>query len=121
MANTYITKEHKAESARLNKIYLKRKDETGITQVQLAKKLGIKQGSVSLFLRGKMSLNTDMIIRMSKILRFDPSEVRRSIPSAKKVAIESRRHLIDRLRDYSLEERALIISEAMRPADSEDE
>lgn len=67
------------DSARLKKIWLQKKIELKLTQVTVAKTLGIKQSTLSQYLNGVIPLNTNMVLNLSEILKVEPGAISKSL------------------------------------------
>ncbi len=68
-----------SDSARLKKIWLQKKIELKLTQVTVAKTLGIKQSTLSQYLNGVIPLNTNMVLNLSEILKVEPGAISKSL------------------------------------------
>ncbi|MDU9416194.1 helix-turn-helix transcriptional regulator [Pseudomonas sp. zfem005] len=63
-----LSAEHLGECAALKAIYSIKKDELGLTQEKLAKRLGMRQGSLSHYLNGRNSIGLNFAIEVAREL-----------------------------------------------------
>lgn len=76
MSNRVITDLDRANASRFKAIWERKKRELGLTQVQLAEKLGYNsQSMVSQLLNARVALNTDAVLRLAQVLRVSPGEI----------------------------------------------
>lgn len=68
-----------SDATRLKKIWLQKKIELKLTQVAVAKTLGIKQSTLSQYLNGVIPLNTNMVLNLSEILKVEPGAISKSL------------------------------------------
>ena len=68
-----------SDATRLKKIWLQKKSELKLTQVLVAKMLGIKQSTLSQYLNGVIPLNTNMVLNLSEILKVEPGQISKSL------------------------------------------
>lgn len=71
----------KEEILELQKHWEKHKERTNETQVTAAAKLNIKQATFSLYLSGKLKLNSLFILKMCRMMGVNPSRIRPSMAS----------------------------------------
>lgn len=70
-----ITEKDRANAQRLKAIYNAKKKPLGITQVELAKQIGMKQGAAAQYINGHIALNYEAVIRFAKALKVDPWDI----------------------------------------------
>ncbi len=70
-----ITEQDKANAQRLKAIYNAKKKQLGITQTDLAKQIGMKQGAAAQYINGHIALNYEAVIRFAKALQVDPWDI----------------------------------------------
>lgn len=81
VTRTQLTDEQIRESTRIKAIYTQRKEEARargerLTQGDVAQACGwTGQSAVSQYMNGRIALNLDALIKLSKVLNFDPHEV----------------------------------------------
>ncbi len=73
--------------------------ERGVTQAELAERLGVAQPNVSDYERGVLRLNADVIIEVAKLLRVTPNELLGFEDGSATVAPPSSRRLRRRLQE----------------------
>lgn len=62
-------------SRNLKKIYLRKKRSLNLSQVKLAKAVGMKQATISQYMNGVIALNTPAVLSFSKALRVHPADI----------------------------------------------
>ncbi len=76
MSNRVITEQDRANAQRLKAIWARKKRELGLTQVQLAERLGYNsQSMISQLLNARVALNTDAVLRLAQVLKVAPGEI----------------------------------------------
>lgn len=74
-----LTKAELEEARRLRDLWDARKRPLRLTQESLAEKLGITQGAVNQYFRGRIRIGAQVLLNFAKHLKFDPRDVRPSI------------------------------------------
>lgn len=74
-----LTEEDAKASKRLKAHWNAKKGELGLTQNQIAETLGITQGMFSLMLNGHVAIPKYLLLRISKILKINPSTIDPSV------------------------------------------
>jgi transcriptional regulator with XRE-family HTH domain len=77
MAKTISSKRHRALIASL----VEKREEAGLTQLDLARELGEYQSFVARLESGQRRVDLVEYLRLASILRFDPAEVLRKVQS----------------------------------------
>lgn len=70
-----LTDADRRAAARLTAIYQRKKAELGLTQVKVGEALGIKQTTVSQYMRGVTRLGLVSILKFAEVLRVPPEEI----------------------------------------------
>ena len=79
---TKVTTEAESVGQRLCRL----RKERGITQVELAQRLGLVQGLVSDYERGKLRIHADLLIRLAQVLEVSGDELLGLTPTPKSEA-----------------------------------
>lgn len=73
MSNRVITDHDRACAQRFKSIWTRKKGELGLTQLQLAEKMGYNsQSMISQLLNARVALNTDAVLRLAQVLKVAP-------------------------------------------------
>lgn len=70
-----LTPEQRAIATRLKSLWLVKREELGITQTQLAERMGITQGALTQFLNQHIAVHTDFVLDFCRELDVDPADV----------------------------------------------
>lgn len=71
-----LTNEELEASRKLKSIWLSKKQSLGLTQIKIAKVVGVKtQGGVGHFLNGRSALTMESLLAFSAILKVSPDEI----------------------------------------------
>lgn len=76
MSNRVITDHDRACAQRFKSIWTRKKGELGLTQTQLAEKMGYNsQSMISQLLNARVALNTDAVLRLAQVLKVAPGDI----------------------------------------------
>lgn len=76
-------------------VWMRRKNELGLTQTGVAERLGISQSALSQYLHGYVATNTDFVTKIASIMGVDPKELDPTIlvSSAPRISLVPRKLL----------------------------
>ena len=94
MAKRNITEADRQAALRLQRIWEYKRQALNLTQEQVAHSCGWStQGAFSQYLRGKIPLNTDAVLKLAKVLQVAPQEIMPEI--AELLAAQSSRPMVN--------------------------